>query len=98
MNQTQTNRVTMFKTTVAVLNDNRWVWSWTALFVSAVQDLNDVMAAIDQFAQTQETPLTSVTVDKNSARESLEDVLSLICEALRVVGHTANDLSYGSAS
>lgn len=91
MNQEQSNRVTMFKTTIGILNDNQPVWSGTGPFVTAVQDLSDVIAAIDQSAQTQETPMTGVTVDKHSARESLEDVLFLICEALGVIGHTAND-------
>lgn len=91
MEQKQSNRVTMFKTTSGILEENHSIWSATPPFVTAVQDLNDVIAAIDQSAQTQETPRTGVTVDKHSARESLEDVLFLICEALRVIGHTAND-------
>lgn len=91
MNQEQSNRVTMFKTTIGILNDNQSVWSGTAPFVTAVHDLNDVIAEIDHSAQTQETPRTGVTVDKHSARESLEDVLFLTCEALGVIGHTAND-------
>lgn len=91
MKQTQTNRVTMFKTTVAVLNDHQPVWSGTPLFVSAVQDFTDVIAAIDRSAQTQETPTTGAAVDKHSARESLEGVLFLTCQALSVIGHTAKD-------
>ena len=54
MNQEQTNRVMMFKTTNGVLNENQKVWSGMAPFVTAVQDLNDVIAAIDASAQTQE--------------------------------------------
>lgn len=91
MEQKQTNRVTMFKTTIAVLNDNQSLWSGMAPLVTAVQDLSNVIASIDQSAQTQETPMVGVTVDKHSARESLEEVLFLICEALGVVGHTSND-------
>ena len=72
MEQKQSNRVTMFKTTIGILNDNQSVWSGTAPFVTAVQDLNDVISAIDHSAQTQETPMTGVTVDKQafSARVS----------------------------
>jgi len=91
MNQTQTNRGTMFKTTVAVLKDNQPVWSGTALFVTAVQDFINVITAIDQSAQTQETPTIGAAVDKHSARESLEDVLFLTCQALGVIGHNAAD-------
>lgn len=91
MNQTQTNRVTMFKTTVAVLNDNQSIWSGTPLYVSAVQDLNDVIAAIDESAQTQETPMSGAAVDKHSAREALEEVLFLTCQALGVIAHNAAD-------
>jgi hypothetical protein len=91
MNQTQTNRITMFKTTTAVLDDNQKVWSGMAPFVTAVQDLKELIAAIDESAQTQQTPTSGAAVDKHSARDSLEDVLFLTCEALGVVAHTAND-------
>lgn len=91
MNQEQTNRVTMFKTTAGILEENHSVWSGTPALVTAVQDFKDVIASIDQSAQTQETPTIGAAMDKHSARDSLEDVLFLICEALGVVGHTAND-------
>lgn len=91
MNQEQTNRITMFKTTTGILEENQSVWSGMAAMVSAVQDFKDVIAAIDHSAQTQETPTIGAAMDKHSARDSLEDVLFLICEALGVVGHTAND-------
>lgn len=91
MKQTQTNRVTMFKTTTAVLAENNSVWKDMAPFVAAVQDSDNVIAAIDQSAQTQETPTTGVAVDKHSARDTLEDVLFLTCQALVVIGTTGND-------
>jgi transketolase N-terminal domain/subunit len=91
MNQEQTNRVTMFKTTNGVLEENQSIWSGMAAMVGAVQDFKDVIAAIDHSAQTQETPTIGAAMDKHSARDSLEDVLFLICEALGVVGHTAKD-------
>lgn len=41
--------------------------------------------------QKQETLTTGAAVDKVSARDALEDVLFLTCEALGVLGATAND-------
>jgi hypothetical protein len=39
----------------------------------------------------QETPATGAAVDKASARDALEDVLFLTCEALGLLGSTSND-------
>lgn len=92
MNRKQTNRVTMFKTTAGYLNDNNSVWNAMSSFVTSVQQLNDKLSAIDQTAQTQETPTAGAAVDKAAARESLEDVLFLMCEALGLIGmRTSNN-------
>src|SRR5205085_8929183 len=51
---------------------------------------NNNIAAIDTAAQKQETP-SGATQDKEGARDALEDVLFLMCEALSVLGHNAGD-------
>jgi hypothetical protein len=81
----------MFKTTDTYLDQQNSVWKGMALFVTADQKLKEMLAAIDAAAQKQETPSTGVTLDKAAARDALEDVMFLMCEALGVVGHTAND-------
>src|ERR1044072_3793667 len=86
----QTNRVTMFKTVSAYLDSQNSVWNGMAPLATAVQQFNDKIAAIDAAAQKQETP-TGATNDKASARDELEDVLFLTCEALAAPGHTSND-------
>lgn len=91
MRRSQTNRITMFKTTALNLNDNQSVWSGMAPFVDAVQRLNDKIAELDDTARNQETPISGAVVDKASARDALEDVLFLVCEALGVLGHTGHD-------
>lgn len=91
MKQSQTNRVTMFKTTAAVLDENHSIWSGMAPLVTGVQEFEDKLAAIDATAQKQETPTSGATVDKASARDGLEEVLFLTCEALGVIGVTGND-------
>lgn len=91
MDRRQTNRITMFKTTALNLRDNQSVWSGMTLFVDAVQRLNDLIASLDEAAQSQEVPITGAAVDKTSARDALEDVLFLVCEALGVLGHKGND-------
>jgi hypothetical protein len=86
----QTNRVNMFKATSAYLADHNSIWNGMVPFASAATRLDGKLAAIDTAAQQQETP-TGATQDKAAARDALEDVLFLMCEALSVLGHTAND-------
>jgi|SRR5438067_67225 len=90
MDNNQTNRVNMFKTVSAYLADHNSVWNGTAPFAAAVTQFNNNIAAIDTSAQKQETP-SGATHDKEGARDALEDVLFLMCEALSVLGHNAGD-------
>jgi hypothetical protein len=62
-----------------------------AALVTAVQQFKDKIGAIDVGAQKQETPTTGAAGDKASARDGLEGVLFLTCEALAVLGHTSNN-------
>ena len=91
MNTEQTNRVTMFKTVSAYLGQHNSVWSGMPLMVTAVQQLNDIIAAMNLAAQKQETATMGAVQDKAAARDALEDVLFLMCEALGVLGHTGSD-------
>jgi len=85
-----TNRVTMYKTVISLLDDNSSVWSTMAPMQAAVTELKAEVAAIDTAAQQQEAP-NGATDDKAEARDALEDVLFLTCEALGVLAHTSND-------
>lgn len=91
METEQTNRITMFKTVDAYLDSHNSVWSGMAAMAAADQQLKNKIGAIDIAAQKQETPTTGATRDKAAARDALEDVLFLTCEALAVLGHTADD-------
>src|SRR5437764_127056 len=90
MNNDQTNRVTMYKTTIGVLDENNANWNTMTPFADAVTRLKNKVSAIDTAAQKQETP-TGATQGKAGARDALEDVLFLACEALGVLAHTSND-------
>jgi hypothetical protein len=90
MDTSQANQVTMFKTVSAFLADNNPVWSGMAPLVAAVAQFNNRIAAIDVAAQKQQAPTGAVN-NKEAARDALEDVLFLTCEALAVLGHTQND-------
>jgi len=90
MNNKQTNRVTMFKTVSAYLDSHNSVWSAMPPMAAAVESFQDKIAAIDTAAQQQETP-SGAADNKAAARDALEDVLFLTCEALAVIGHTTND-------
>jgi hypothetical protein len=66
------------------------VWSGMAQMQTAVTELKSKLAAIDGTAQRQQTP-SGAGDDKEEARDALEDVLFLTCEALAVLAHTTND-------
>lgn len=91
MDTRQTNKITMFKTVSAFLHDNNSVWRGMPKMVTEVQQFTDLISAIDLAAQKQETPITGVTMNKTDARDALEDVLFLICEALGALGYSEND-------
>jgi hypothetical protein len=86
----QTNRVNMFKTVAAYLDRHNLIWSTMAPLAAAVQTFNDKIAAIDAASREQETP-SGAAENKAAAREALEDVLFLTCEALGVLSHTSNN-------
>jgi hypothetical protein len=90
MDTEQRNRVTMFKTVIAHFDDNNSVWSGMAPLQAAVAKFKTKIDAIDVAAQKQETPIAAA-VDKGVARDALEDVLFLMCEALGVLAHGSND-------
>jgi hypothetical protein len=90
MDTNQSNRVTMFKTVAAYLDENASVWNGTARMATAVAEFKDKITALDNSALKQDTP-TGATDDKAAAREALEDVLFLACEALGILGHEAED-------
>jgi hypothetical protein len=90
MDTKQTNRTTMFKTVSAYLEDNTAVWNSMAPLTTSVTAFKGKLTEIDAAAQKQETP-RGATEDKEEAREAVEDVLFLTCEALRVLGHRGND-------
>lgn len=90
MNTRQANRVTMMKTTSVYLDTNNSVWNSMAPMGAAVQSFKNSLTAIDAAARQQETP-SGAADNKAAARDALEDVLFLTCEALGVIGHTTND-------
>lgn len=90
MNTDQTNRVTMYKTTISVLDENNSIWNGMAPLVTAVTNFKDKVSAIDSAAQRQEMP-TGATQEKAGARDALEDVLFLMCEALGALAHASKD-------
>jgi len=91
MKRTITNRITMFKTVVGYLNEHNSVWTGRPPLAAAVQLFKDKIGEIDTAAQKQETPVSGATGDKAAARDELEEVLFIICEALGVLAHTSND-------
>lgn len=90
MNTKQTNRVAMFKTVASQLDSHSAVWNAMAPMQAAVTDFNNKIAAIDASAQKQETP-SGATDSKAAARDDLEDVLFLTCEALGTLAHQQPD-------
>lgn len=90
MNTNQTNRVTMFKTVASHLDDHSAIWNGMAPMQTAVTEFKAKIAAIDVSAQKQEMP-SGATDNKAAARDALEDVLFLACEALGTLAHSTNN-------
>ena len=90
MDTNLTNRITMQKTVAAYLDTNTAIWSSMAPLQTAVQQYKQNLVAIDEAAQKQQTP-SGATEDKAAARDALEDVAFLMCEALGAMAHAADD-------
>jgi hypothetical protein len=90
MDTNQTNRITMFKTVAAYMDDKRSEWSVIAPLQTAVDDFKSEISAIDDSVRKQETP-SGAADDKAAARDALEEVLFLTCEALGVLAHGSSD-------
>jgi hypothetical protein len=91
MNTDQTNRINMFKTVSAYLNQNQTIWAGMPSMVAAVAQYSGKIVGIDQAAQKQEAPTFGAALDKETARTALEDELFLMSEALGVLAHNTND-------
>jgi len=87
----QTNRIRMFHTVESLLEDNLAVWSSMAPFATSFHEFKDKVAAVEEAARKQQTPIAGATLNRESAREELEDVLFLACEALGVLAHQSGD-------
>lgn len=90
MDTKKTNRITMFKTADTYLESRSTVWNTMTPFANAVQSLRDTLQEIDGAAQRQETPSGAVDM-KAAARDALEEVTFLTCEAMGVLAHTTGD-------
>jgi hypothetical protein len=80
----------MIKATGAYMAENHAVWNTMTRLQTAMTELDAKLVEIDAAAQEHEAP-QGATVDKAEARDDLEDVLFLACEALSVVAHDAGD-------
>jgi hypothetical protein len=87
----QTNRIRMFTAVITVVESYQAVWSVMAPFVTAFQKFKDKVQAVHAAAQKQGTATAGATLDRDDARDALEGVLFLICQALKVLAHQAND-------
>ena len=87
----QTNRIRMFTAVIAVLEQFQSVWSSMAPFAAAFQRFKDKVQAVNAAAQKQETVTAGSSQERENARDALEDVLFLVCEALGVLAHQSSN-------
>ncbi len=90
MNNRDNNRLTMVRTTRDYLETNNSIWNSMTPLATAVTQLDAKLTEIDAAAQKQETP-SGRTADKTAARDHLENVTFLMCQALYVLAHDANN-------
>src|SRR5262245_2086554 len=90
MNTELTNRVAMLETTSAYMAEHSAVWNTMAPLQAAMTDFDAELASLDADARTHAEP-QGATADKADARDALEDLTFLMCEALSVVAHSSGD-------
>ena len=84
------NRIAMLKTTAAYLEAHNAVWSSMAPMITKFEEYKQTLAATDAAAQKQQAP-SGAAEDKTEARDALEDVTFLMCEALGVLAQASGD-------
>ena len=84
------NRITMLKTTGAYLDANSTIWNLMAPMQAAVQTYKPKLVSIDDATRKQQTP-SGATEEKAAARDALEDVAFLMCEAIGAMAHVSGD-------
>jgi hypothetical protein len=81
----------MFTAVIAVLEQFQAVWASMAPFAEAFQKFKDKVQAVTAAAQKQGTATAGASEEREGAREALEDVLFLTCEALGVLAHQSSN-------
>jgi hypothetical protein len=82
MNQKQDNTITMFETTLVILDKNKNTFKNIAAFVDAAARAKDGTAAIRARTGVQQAPLEGVTDEKAQIRDDLEEKLLVIADAI----------------
>jgi hypothetical protein len=82
MNQDQDDITTMFETTVAFLDKFHSIWKNKPAFVDAVARAKSGTAEIRGRSGKQQSPTEGVTGDKELVRDTLEDKLSVVADAI----------------
>jgi len=90
MNTELSNQVTMGRTVSAYMAEHNAVWSTMPPLQAAMTEVEAKLGEINIAAAQHETP-QGATADKAEARDALEDVVFLMCEALGVLAHTNGD-------
>lgn len=91
MNQKQDNTITMFETTLAILDKNKDTWKNAVAFVDAAQRAKDGTAAIRARTGVQQAPLEGATDEKAQVRDDLEEKLLVVADAIAAfAAKTAN--------
>jgi hypothetical protein len=90
MNTQLSNKVTMGRTVSAYMAEHNAVWNTMAPLQAAMTEVDAKLGDINVAAGQHETP-KGATADKAEARDALEDVVFLMCEALGVLAHSNGD-------
>jgi hypothetical protein len=86
MTQNQENIVSMFETTIAVLDTNNALWNGKAAFADAVTEAKEGVAAVREASARQESPTSGITDEKMEARTDLEERALEIADQVSALG------------
>lgn len=91
MRQDYDDITTMFETTLSFLESKNNIWKGRPAFLRAVTRAEAGTAEIRGRSGKQQLPTEGVTEDKEQVRDALEDILSIVADALAALAEETRD-------
>jgi hypothetical protein len=91
MTDPQENKLSMFRATITVLDNNASQYAGVAALVTQVGNVHSSVDLIGQLVQIQGSPTTGVTVDKAALQQQMVDMTMRVAGALKAFASDTNN-------